>query len=157
LNAAIESSFEDWTEQLASLVMADPEATPIQRGMATWVTVLDTLPERRPMLQAYVDALAQAQRDPALQAQLAEHYRRARARVAQLVARSLDDGTPADDPRCQAIATFVIAVCDGLSVQWLLDPEHVPNGEQLLAGLATVWAASFPGVEVQPAAAQRTR
>jgi hypothetical protein len=108
------------------------------------------------MLQAYVDALAQAQRDPTLQAQLAEHYRRARARVAQLVARSLADGTPADDPRCQAIAAFVIAVCDGLSVQWLLDAEHVPNGEQLLSGLATVWAASFPGVDVQPTAAQRT-
>jgi AcrR family transcriptional regulator len=148
LNAAIESSFEDWTERLASLVMADARATPIERGMATWVTVLDTLPERRPMLQAYVDALAQAQREPALLAQLAAHYRRARARVATLVAQSLDDGTPADDPRCQAIAAFVIAVCDGLSMQWLLDPDHVPNGEQLLAGLATIWTASFPGGDV---------
>ncbi|MGH8960458.1 MAG: TetR/AcrR family transcriptional regulator [Jatrophihabitantaceae bacterium] len=150
LNAAIESSFQDWAEQLASLVMADPQATPIERGMATWITVLDTLPERRPMLQAYVDALAQAQREPALQAQLAEHYRRARARVAALVAQSLDDGTPAEDERCRAIASFVIAVCDGLSVQWLLDPEHVPNGEQLLAGLATIWTASFPGAVSDP-------
>ncbi len=144
LNAAIESAFEDWTEQLAALVMADPTATPIQRGMATWVAVLESLPARRPILQSYVEALAQAQRDPDLRAQLAEHYRRARARVAELVAESLADGTAADDPRCRAIATFVIAVCDGLSVQWLLDPEHAPNGEELLAGLATVWAASFP-------------
>jgi AcrR family transcriptional regulator len=144
LNAAIESAFEDWTEQLAALVMADPSATPIQRGMATWVAVLDSLPARRPILQSYVEALAQAQRDADLRAQLAEHYRRARARVAELVAESLADGTQPDDPRCRAIATFVIAVCDGLAVQWLLDPEHAPNGEQLLAGLATVWAASFP-------------
>ena len=28
LNAAIESAFEDWTDQLAALVMADPHATP---------------------------------------------------------------------------------------------------------------------------------
>ena len=144
LNAAIEASFEDWTEQLASLVMADPDATPIQRGMATWVSVLRSLPKRRPMLQSYVDALAQAQREPALQAQLAAHYRRARSRVAELVAQSLHDGTPADDPRCLAIAAYVIAVCDGLAVQWLLDPQGVPDGDQLLHGLATVWASSFP-------------
>ncbi|MEP7020519.1 MAG: TetR/AcrR family transcriptional regulator [Pseudonocardiales bacterium] len=144
LNAAIESAFEDWTDQLAALVMADPTATPIQRGAATWVAVLDSLPSRQPILQSYVEALAQAQREPDLRAQLVEHYRRARARVAHLVAESLADGTPAEDPRCRAIATFVLAVCDGLAVQWLLDPEHSPNGEELMAGLATVWAASFP-------------
>lgn len=142
LNAAIEASFEQWTAQLAALVMADPHATPIQRGMATWVTVLDSLPGRRPILSAYVDALAQAQRDPALQEQLAGHYARTRGRVAELVATSLGDGTAADDPRAQAIATFVIAVCDGLAVQWLLDPHASPSGPQLLAGLDTVWAAS---------------
>lgn len=145
LNAAIESSFEDWTDQLASLVMADTDATPIERGHATWARVLDTLPERRPMLQAYLEALAQAQRVPELRDQLAAHYRRARARVAELVAQSLGDGTPADDPRCAAVASFVIAVCDGLSVQWLLDPASVPDGESLVQALATVWTASFPG------------
>ncbi len=148
LNAAIESAFADWTEQLAALVMADPAATPIQRGAATWVAVLDSLPARRPIVQSYVESLAQAQRDPELRAQLAGHYRRAKARVAQLVAESLADGTPASDPRCRAIATFVIAVCDGLSVQWLLDPEHAPDGAELQAGLATVWAASFPSARV---------
>jgi len=144
LSTAIESAFEDWSEQLAELVMDDPAATPLQRGWATWVAVLDTLPARRAMLASYVEALAQAQRDPELREQLAAHYRRARARVAELVAESLADGTAADDPRCQAIATFVIAVCDGLSVQWLLDPEQSPSGEQLMAGLATIWAASSP-------------
>ena len=143
LNAAIEASFEDWSEQLAELVMADPDATPIQRGMATWMATLETLPQRRPILQSYVDALAQAQRQPELAGQLAAHYRHARAKVAALVAQSLGDGTAPDDPRCLSIATFVIAVCDGLSVQWLLDPEHSPSGEELMAGLATVWAASF--------------
>jgi hypothetical protein len=36
----------------------------------------------------------------------------------------------------------VIAVCDGLSVQWLLDPEGAPNAEQLTEGLAMMWPAS---------------
>jgi AcrR family transcriptional regulator len=147
LNAAITGAFTEWSEQTASLVMADPTATPLQRGAVTWAAMVESLPERRPMLQAYVDALAQAQRDPHLRDQLAQHYRAARARVAQLVAASLGDGTPPEDPRCAAIASFVIAVCDGLAVQWLLDPEGCPDGSQLLAGLATAFAASFPAAE----------
>ena len=44
---------------------------------------------------------------------------------------------------CQAVAAFVLAVCDGLSLQWLLDPEAMPSSAQLLDGLAMVFAASF--------------
>jgi AcrR family transcriptional regulator len=151
LNAAIDGAFEDWSDQLAALVMADPTATPVQRAMATWTAVVETLPARKLMLQSYVEALAQAQRTPQLQGQLAEHYRRARARVAELVAKSLGDGTAPDDPRCLSIAAFVIAVCDGLSMQWLLDPEQTPSGEQLVAGLSAVWVASFGADSTQRA------
>lgn len=146
LNAAIEAAFQEWAEQLASVVMADPETSPIERGLATWIAALESLPGRRPMLQAYVDALAQAQRDPALLTQLAAHYRHARSRVAALVGESLADRTTADERTCRAIASFVIAVCDGLSLQWLLAPEEMPSPDELRAGLATVWSASAPGL-----------
>lgn len=143
LNQAIEDAFADWARQLADLVMADPLATPIQRALTTWAAVREALPQRREMLQAYVEALAQAQREPALRAQLAEHLNAVRTMVAERAAESLHDGTPADDPRCQAVATFVIAVCDGLALQYLLDPDRVPTGEQLVTGLAMAFAASF--------------
>ena len=142
LNAAIEASFADWAAQLAAFVMADPEATPLQRASATWVASLEGMAERRPILQAYIEALAQALRVPELREQLAEHYRRARSMVAALVAQSLDDGSDADDPRCRAVATLVIAACDGLALQSVLDPENSPSPADLMAGLATVWAAS---------------
>ena len=145
INAAIEAAFDDWADQLAALVMSDPDATPIERGMATWLTALDTLPDRKPILQAFVDCVAQAQRVPALQAQLAEHYAKARTRVAELVALSLDEDIPAGDPRCRAIATFVISVLDGLTLQWLIDPDHCPSSDELREGLMTVWTASFGG------------
>ena len=143
INAAIEAAFDDWAENLTRLVMSDPDATPIERGMATWLTALDTLPERKPILAAFVDCVAQAQRVPALRAQLAEHYNKARTRVAELVAVSLGNNTPADDPRCRAIASFVIAVLDGLALQWLIDPDHSPSSDELRDGLMTVWTASF--------------
>ena len=156
INAAIEAAFDEWADQLASLVMSDPDATPIERAMATWLTALDSLPSRRPILQAFIDCVAQAQRVPALQAQLAEHYNRARARVAGLVAVSLNDDTPADDPRCRAIATFVIAVLDGLALQWLIDAEHSPTGDELREGLMTIWSASFGTDAVLRASSNRS-
>ncbi|HEY2296946.1 MAG TPA: TetR/AcrR family transcriptional regulator [Jatrophihabitans sp.] len=144
LNQAIEDSFAEWANQLADLVMADPDATPIQRAWTTWAAVRDALPRHGPLLQAFVEALAQAQREPNLRAQLAEHMNAVRTMVAERVAQSLGDGTPPTDPRCRAVASFVIAVCDGLAVQYLLDPDQAPTGEQLLEGLATIFAASFP-------------
>jgi AcrR family transcriptional regulator len=150
LNTAIEASFKDWAEQLAAFVMSDPAATPLQRASATWVAALDRMPERHSILQAYVEALAQALRVPELRAQLAEHYQRARTMVATLVAASLDDGSDADDPRCRAVATLVIAACDGLALQWLLDPENSPSATDLAEGLAIVWAASTPTAPEDP-------
>ena len=123
LNAAIELSFHDWAEQLAGLVMSDTAATPLQRAAATWVASIEELPARRSMLQSYVEALAQGLRVPELRTQLAAHYARARTMVAELVAHTLGEGIAADDPRCRAVASLVIAACDGLAVQWLLDPE----------------------------------
>jgi hypothetical protein len=66
--------------------------------------------------------------------------------VAALVAASLGDGSDADDPRCAAVATLVIAACDGLALQSLLDPESLPSADDLVAGLAAVWDASLPSV-----------
>src|SRR5579875_180674 len=86
LHEAIEGAFAEWAEQLADLVMADPAATALERAMTIWSAVLDAAPQRRAMLQAYVDALAQAQRDPALRAQLARHLDSVRAMVAERTA-----------------------------------------------------------------------
>lgn len=144
LNTAIEASFQDWAAQLAASVMSDPNATPLARASATWAASVEGMAERRPILQSYVEALAQALRVPELRAQLAEHYRRARGMVAALVAHSLGGGTRADDPRCQAVAALVIAACDGLALQSLLDPENSPSAADLSAGLEAVWAASLP-------------
>ncbi len=147
LNEAIEAAFTDWAEQLAAFVMSDPDATPMQRASATWVASLEKMPKRHSILQAYVEALAQALRVPELRAQLAEHYRRARTMVATLVAASLGDDADPDDSRCTAVAALVIAACDGLALQSLLDPDSSPSAADLAAGLAAVWEASTPAPE----------
>lgn len=79
LNAAIGEVFEEWTDKLAAIAMADPGATPVERGRRAWTAMLDSLPATRNLL---------------------------------------------------AVASFVIAICDGVSVQWLLDPEGAPTSAE---------------------------
>lgn len=146
LNAAIGEVFEEWTDQLAEIAMADPAASPVERAHLAWATMLDELATKRALLLSYVEALAQAERNLTLREQFAAQYRRCRAKVATLVADSLGDGIEPDDPRCTAVASFVIAICDGLSVQWLLAPDDAPTGEDLTAGLAAIWSVSVPGL-----------
>lgn len=139
LNEAIGEVIQEWAEQLARIAMADPTASPAERGFSAWSAMLEGLARERELVVSYLEALAQAERAPELRQQFAEHYRRCRARVAELVAESLGDGTTPDDPSARAVASFVIAVCDGLAVQWILDPEESPTGEELRRGVKAVW------------------
>ena len=134
LNAALGTVFEEWTTQLTTAALAVPDVSPIERAHLAWAALLDSLTGRRALLVSFMEALAQADRDPELREQLAGMYRRTRGRVAELVASALE--VPADDPRCTAVASWVMAVCDGLSMQWLLDPASTPAARDLLRGLA---------------------
>jgi hypothetical protein len=143
--------------------MSDPDATPLERAGATWAGSLASLPERRPIVQAYIESLAQAMRVPSLRAQLAGHYARARSRVAALVARSLEPalhGGQPDERRCRAVASLVIAACDGLAMQWMLDPDEAPSAEDLVVGLQAVLDASMLGLaargDQRPSESSRT-
>jgi hypothetical protein len=52
-----------------------------------------------------------------------------------MVSASLGEsgGTRGADPN--VVASFLIAVCDGLVLQWLLDPDETPDGEELVTSL----------------------
>lgn len=142
LATAIGQVLEEWTTALARIAMADPTASPVERAGAAWAAMLAQLPAQRPLLLSFMEALAQAERDPKLREQFAAHYRRCRAQVAELVAQSL--GMAAPDPQCEAVAGFVIAVCDGLAVQSLLDPDRLPAPAVFRAGLATLLTSTAP-------------
>lgn len=142
LNAALGMVFEEWTTQLAEIALADPDASPIERAHLTWTSHLDNLSGRRALLVSFVEALAQADRDPQLREQLAGMYRGTRSRVGAIVANAFGPDVSPADPRCTAVATWVMAVCDGLSLQWLLDPASTPAGKDLLRGLADLRAIS---------------
>lgn len=141
LNSAIFDAFSEWTTYLAETAMqADVEA-PHERAIITWAAMLDGFRAQQPLLIAFAEALAQAERTPALRAQFAEQYRTMRARVAGYVAEAIGPLTP-QDPRASAIASFMIAVCDGFAAQWLIDADNAPSAADLTGALSLLFGVT---------------
>jgi AcrR family transcriptional regulator len=137
LNEAITRSCEEWTTRLGEAAFASGSASPLEQMGASWVAMLSSFEELRPVLVGLIEAVGQSAWSEDLRLELAAHYRSSREQVASMVRASLgkaaeDTGTDAD-----VIASFLIAVCDGLVLQWLLDPEEAPTGEELSSSLGS--------------------
>jgi AcrR family transcriptional regulator len=138
LNEAIGDAFEEWTNEVIGMSVEGNERAPLDAVGASWVELLDNSFERhRPLLVAFVESLAQAERSPELRAQLAGHYQRCRDSLAQVVTDSLGEAEGVDP---QVVASFLMAVCDGFILQFLLDPEATPSGEELGQSLGAALA-----------------
>jgi AcrR family transcriptional regulator len=103
---------------------------PRQAVDRAWVAMTEMVPEFRPLLVAFVEALAQAERSDSLRTRLAEGYAGMRRRIVEGILAMVPDLAPAT---AGAVASFFIAVSDGYMVQWLLDPDATPDGEDLLS------------------------
>jgi AcrR family transcriptional regulator len=150
LNEAMGVSFQEWAERVRSLALAigpsgdpmshRPSEAPAERSgderlsvlAASWEAMLASFAEYRGLAVAFTEALAQAERQPGLRAQLAVIYEQSRASVAEMISDALG---LQDSAQARALATFQIVICDGLLVQWLLDPDATPSGAELTAAL----------------------
>ncbi len=94
----------------------------------------------RPLLVAFVEAMAQTERVPELREQMAAHYRDTRRGVAAMVRTSLGEAANRLRTDPEVMASLLMAVFDGLVLQWLLEPADTPSGEDLVSSLAE-WMA----------------
>jgi AcrR family transcriptional regulator len=143
LDAAVSGTDEGWRNQPER----DASPGPVGMLLASWGAIRDSLEEFRGLSVAFVEALAQAERQPELRAQLAATYRRSRAHVAAMVTEALPS---LGERRAASLAAFQIALGDGLLVQWLLDPANTPSAAELVDALSAVLPAardngSLPG------------
>ena len=139
LNEALAELFDDWTRRITDAAAADGSAGPLQRAAASWVAMLDAMPDQRSLLQAFIDSLGPTTRSPELREQLAAHYETSRATVASAIADALGPDAGVD---IDVVAAFFIAVCDGFVIQFLIDPKRCPSGEQLVSALGSALEAA---------------
>lgn len=144
LNAAIAESFQEWAERVHALtrsLVAEPGADPIRILSGTWSAMLSSFSEFRGLAVAFAEAMAQVERQPQLRAVLAAAYADLRTTVSAMVAGAT--GT-VDGPHSRTLAGLVIAMMDGLLVQWLLDEGAVATGDELTAALYDLAGVSAP-------------
>ncbi|MEU6881626.1 TetR/AcrR family transcriptional regulator [Streptomyces sp. NPDC046712] len=138
LSAAVIEAFEEWGQELRRILdeAADPTVD------AAWERVTQFFVTHRPLLLASIEAFAQADRVPGLREQLAEMYERARLALAAPLAPNLGDAP--DDRTMWLVGSFHLALVSGLGLQWLLDPENAPSGEELAQAMRIFVGAVGP-------------
>ena len=130
LNQAILDIFVEWADRAAAQGPADPEAEPLQQLAARARPAVDGIPAARPAFVISLEALLQAQRSPELHRQLSEHYGKLRQHAIEEM-RSTERGRELPQRFLEVVASYMLAVVDGLQLQALLDPQVIPTGEEL--------------------------
>jgi AcrR family transcriptional regulator len=130
---AMHEEFQLWTRRLGEIALSAEGATPLERLGASWRAMVDEIPDYRELLIACLDALAAAARRPELRARVSRQYAETREAVRDTLTAALG---PDDTGQHELVAMFLVAVCDGLMVQYLLDPERFPTGDALVSALA---------------------
>jgi AcrR family transcriptional regulator len=142
LNEAVILGFRNWTEHLARSAQAVEADDPLQRLRLSWDAMSAELEQQEGLLQAFLEALAPASRSPELRAQLAAFYRDAKEDVATVVGESLGEDRQSK-AAAMIIASLLIAVFDGLQLQWLLDPEQTPSADEIGKALGRALSAAL--------------
>jgi AcrR family transcriptional regulator len=149
LNQAVLEYFLEWADRVAE-VDVDPAAEPLAQLAARARQMIDGLPAAQPTFVVFLEALLQARRSPELHRQLAEHYAEQRRRAMQSITATTR-GRDLPSRFQEVLASYILAVIDGLQLQALLDPNAIPTGEELALlyeGLAaSARAASAPNPE----------
>jgi len=150
LNQAILRACEQWTNRLGEAAFAGQDASPLGQMAASWVAMLNSFEELRPILVGLIDAAAQSAWSDDLRQELAAHYRVSREQVALMVRQSLGEGVEEAGVDPKVVGSFLIAVCDGLVLQWLIDPDETPRGEELISSLGAALAQALPQASLEP-------
>jgi AcrR family transcriptional regulator len=148
LNEAIGAAFVSWTQEVMSVVRRTPADDPLERMLAGWRAMLDRTEANRALITANMEAMAQVARSEDLRERMAAAYDICRTTIAEAVLESVPPGAEQHAP---VIASFIMSVVDGITLQWMTDPEHAPSGEQLEQSLRLMFAALASG---SPAAAR---
>ena len=150
LNQAILRACEQWTNRLGEAAFAGKDESPLGQMAASWVAMLNSFEELRPILVGLIEAAAQSAWSDDLRQELAAHYRVSREQVALMVRQSLGEGVEEAGVDPKVVGSFLIAVCDGLVLQWLIDPDETPRGEELISPLGAALAQALPQASLEP-------
>jgi AcrR family transcriptional regulator len=143
LNEAIAMGFRAWVAEIEQATSAQP-ATSAGRLERLLAAMIDRFEDLRPLIVSFVEAFPQAVRSPELRERMAQIAEESHAAGADALVRALEaDGMTLDPAHAETLSSLHIAVCDGLMLQWLLDPDRAPSASQIMDALAALIPTSF--------------
>lgn len=146
LNEALGRCFEMWNARIQEAFVAAGDASVQDQLGAILTAAIDSFAQLRPSINACIESFAPALRDDELRARLAAGYAGVRNSSVELSHNALA-GMGIEPPgNLPAIASVLIAVCDGLMLQWIADPEATPNAAETLNALTALGAIASIGI-----------
>lgn len=138
LREALSEGLRQWTQYFLSRALAHEGEGPLEHLRTFSSGAAKSVEEQQGLMLALIEALPAATRSPVLRAQLADLIEETR-RASQATIKAAIPGAEALDERtARTLASLLIAVIDGLALQWLLDPERAPTGEELTRALDSI-------------------
>ncbi len=131
LNVAVTEAFQRWLKPLIALAAESGPATPLERLGRTLTGLMDSVEENRPLITACLEAWAQLARSDDLRAEMVTSYQDFRMVIAGTTRDAFAEiGSTQVD--ADALAVLIIALFDGLLVQWQLEPSGAPEAARLI-------------------------
>lgn len=131
LHEALAEAVRRWLDPLVGLISVVPDRFERGRLGPAIDTLIQTFSANRPLVLAYFEALLRAEHAADLRSAMAADFDALHVAIKVGI-----DQLQAAQPKSRRVdpevaATLVMAMFDGLIVQWLVDPKRLPTGEAI--------------------------
>jgi AcrR family transcriptional regulator len=131
LNQALLEFFLEWGESVGEVEVA-PGMGPLEQLAVRGRAMVDGIPSAQPLFVVFLEGVLQSRHSPELRRELAEHYARQREQASERI-RSSPGGEDLPPRTVEVIASYLLAVADGMQIHALVEPDSVPTGNELAA------------------------
>jgi AcrR family transcriptional regulator len=158
MDEALVESARRWLVLLTSVAAETSTHDPWEWLRAVGAQLLRASDENRPLLVAFLEARAQAERSEELRRRLAQEIEDFRVAIIRLAEPLLPPETVADRSVPEGFASLLLALADGLMTMRLLDPERSASWEDVLrAAQLAATAAARSAAPTRGRASRRSR
>lgn len=140
VNEALGQCFGMWNQRVEDAFAAAAGLAARDQLAAILHAAIDSFAELRSSVHACIESYAPALRSDELRERMAAGYATVRESAVRQATEHMEDMGLAAPENLGVIASVLMAVCDGLMLQWIADPAATPNAEETLDALAALGA-----------------
>jgi AcrR family transcriptional regulator/mRNA-degrading endonuclease toxin of MazEF toxin-antitoxin module len=143
VDQALVAVCERWVDSLKGSGLVSAAGKTIGERLARSLGAFaSSVPRNRSLALAFIEALATAERSPAVKEALRERYAELRKAVAEGAGEGAGPLGQADEA-AETVAGAIVALFDGVLIQLLLDPERALKPRELIASLGSLFSTGL--------------